>query len=87
MEKLGAKSFEEETMRAKRWVSSARDWDLERELDSCKLARDSCQRQIGLLTMNETDLLTYNTLISRNMLNQERIDVIEIEIMKRKGRS
>jgi hypothetical protein len=80
------KSLETESTRAIRWASAARDWDLARELDSCKLARDSCQRQIGLLAI-DTDLKAYDSLMFRNVLNQQRIDVIEKEIGKRRGRS
>ena len=81
---IGAKS-EAERLRAKRWAGTARDWDLSQELDKCKQTRDSCQRQLGLLTIG-TDQSNYDSLISRNMLNQQRIDVIEEEINKRKGR-
>ena len=80
----GTKS-EAELARAKRWAGTARDWDLARELDTCKQTRDSCQRQIGLLAI-ETDQSNYDSLMSRNTLNQQRIDVIEQEIVKRKGR-
>ena len=80
-----AKSIETELLRAKRWASSAHDWDLARELDSCKETRDSCQRQIGLLTVDK-DQNYYETLISRNQLNEQRIDAIEQEINKRRGR-
>ena len=82
---IAIKSQETELLRAKRWAGKARDWDLARELDVCKQTRDSCQRQIGLLTI-ETDQSNYNSLISRNTINQQRIDVIEEEIVKRKGR-
>ncbi len=80
----GSKS-EVELVRAKRWAGTARDWDLARELDTCKQTRDSCQRQIGLLPI-KTDQSDYNSLISRSTLNQQRIDVIEEEIVRRKGR-
>jgi len=79
------KTLESETIRATRWATLARDWDLARELDSCKLARDSCERQIGLLAI-DTDLKDYNALRSLHTSNQQRIDVIEKEIGKRKGR-
>lgn len=82
---IGTKSFEVELLRAKRWAGTARDWDLAHELDTCKQTRDSCQRRIGLLTI-EPDQREYDSLVSRNTLNQQRIDVIEEEIVKRKGR-
>ncbi len=75
--------FEAEAMRARRWAGAARAWDLARELDSCKQMRDSFQRQIGLLDV-ASDQKIYHTLISRSTLNQQRIDIIEGEIMKRK---
>jgi hypothetical protein len=81
----GSKTFEVELLRSKRWAGLARDWDLARELDSCKQNRDSCQRQIGLMTIG-TDQVNYDSLISQSKINQQRIDVIEEEIMKRKGR-
>ncbi len=80
------KSLEQETLRARKWASVARDWDLARELDSCKQSRDSFQRQIGLLAI-DTDRGTYDSLISRSSINQQRIEIIEIEISKRKYRS
>ncbi|MFI5421495.1 MAG: hypothetical protein ACHQ1H_11060 [Nitrososphaerales archaeon] len=78
--------FEAEALRARRWAGAARVWDLARELDSCKQIRDSFQRQIGLLDV-AADQGIYHTLISRSTLNQQRIDIIEGEMMKRKERS
>ena len=78
--------FEAEALRAKRWAGAARVWDLERELDACKQIRDSFQRQIGLLDVS-ADQKIYHSLISRNTLNQQRIDIIEGEMLKRKERS
>jgi hypothetical protein len=80
-----AKPAETELLRTRRWASSAGDWDLARELDSCRETRDSCQRQIGLLAL-DSDQSAYDSLISRNLVNQQRMDVIELEITKRKGR-
>ncbi len=77
-------STEAELVRAKKWAVAARDWDLARELDLCKQTRDSFQRQIGLLGV-DCNPSSYRALVSRNELNQTRIDVIEIEIMKRRG--
>jgi hypothetical protein len=82
---IAAKSSEVELVRAKRWAGTARDWDLARELDVCKQTRDSFQRQIGLLNI-DNDQSNYNSLTSRNNMNQQRIDVIENEINKRRGR-
>jgi hypothetical protein len=79
------KSIEAELSEAKKWAGVARDWDLARELDTCKQSRDSFQRQIGLLGA-DTDWRSYDSLVSRNKFNQMRIDVIEVEIMKRRGR-
>jgi len=81
---IAQKSIESELARARRWVGTARDWDLARELDTCKQSRDSFQRQIGLLGI-ESDRRNYDSLVSRNEFNQVRIDIIEVEIMKRRG--
>jgi len=78
------KTIENEFVRAKKWAGAARDWDLARELDTCKQSRDSFQRQIGLLGI-KSDQKSYDSLISRNEFNQVRIDAIEIEITKRRG--
>ncbi len=80
-----SKSLEREILRSTKWASSAYDWDLARELDACKESRDSLQRQLGLLTLN-SDNTAYDSLISRNSINQRRIEIIEIEITRRKHR-
>lgn len=85
MEKV-AQSIEAERGRTRRWARTARDWDLARELDNCKQSRDSLQRQIGLLGI-ESDYNSYETLVTRSNFCQARIDVIELEIMKRRGLS
>jgi hypothetical protein len=77
-----AKSIEQEIVRAKKWSRSAPDWDLARELDACKQSRDSVQRQIGLLAIN-SDHNVYDRLVSRNSLNQQRIEIIELEMRRR----
>jgi hypothetical protein len=81
----GLKAKESDLARTKRWASSAQNWDLARELDNYKDEHNSCQRQIGLLTV-DSDQKNYHDLISRSELNQRRIDVIEQEISKRRGR-
>lgn len=77
------RSIEEKRVQVQKWASFARDWDLARELDSCKQSRDSFQRQIGLLVI-DSHSGDYESLISRNSINQERIEIIEMEISKRK---
>jgi hypothetical protein len=77
------RSPQEKRVQVQKWASSARDWDLARELDSCKHSRDSFQRQIGLLAI-DSHRGDYESLISRNSVNQERIEIIEMEISKRK---
>jgi hypothetical protein len=79
-----AKPVDSELSRITRWAKSAKDWDLARELDTCKETRDSCQRQIGLLPIDNQS--SYDSLASKNRLNQQRIEVIEQEIFKRRGR-
>jgi len=80
-----SKSLERETLRSTKWASSAHDWDLARELDACKESRDSLQRQLGLLAIN-SDRNAYESLVSQNSINQRRIEIIEIEITRRKHR-
>jgi len=82
---IGVKRVEFDLEVTKRWATSARDWDLSRELDSCAQTRDSCFRQIGLEKIGG-DQSNYDRLVSRVELNQRRIDVIQSEILKRKGR-
>jgi hypothetical protein len=69
----------------KRWAALARNWDLSTELDVCAQTRDSCLRQIGLEKIGD-DQTNYDRLVSRADLTQQRIDVINLEIIKRKGR-
>ena len=83
IESMEKKSPDHERARVKKWASSARDWDLARELDSCKQSRDSFQRQIGLLPFNN-DNATFDSLTLQNSINQRRIDIIELEMWKRK---
>jgi hypothetical protein len=77
-----AKPVDSELSRIIRWAKSANDWDLARELDSFKETRDSCQRQIGLLPIDNQS--SFDSLTSKNRLNQQRIEVIEQEIFKRR---
>jgi hypothetical protein len=81
---IAGRSIEAELARVGRWAGTAHDWDLAQELDTCKQSRDSIQRQIGLLGI-ESDRRNYDSLVSRNKFNQAHIDVIELEIMKRRG--
>jgi hypothetical protein len=82
---IAAKPIEQEIARAKKWSSSAPDWDLALELDTYKQSRDSVQRQIGLLPI-ASDHAIYDNLVSRNSINQRWIEIIELEIMRRRHR-
>jgi hypothetical protein len=82
---IGAKSIEAERLRAKKWAGTARESDLARELDVCKVTRDSFQSRIGLLG-SESNWKSSDSLVSKNAFNQMRIDAIKLEIMKRRTR-